>query len=82
MSTARFQKSWLLCTIDGDPALSQIQRHDRLMLLATDAEAVRRARCEARRGKTIALHAVALHQHAKCTIRSYLRPTSKKGGVP
>ena len=75
-------KSWLLCQIDGIATLTEIQRNDRLMLLATDADAVRRARCEAHRGRADAQRAVALHQRAKPRCRLYrVRSTQANGGV-
>jgi len=74
-------KSWLLCHLDGLAGLAEIQRNDRLMLVASDDDALRRARCEASRGRRHAQRAVALHQHAKPRCRSYrTRSTTTKGG--
>lgn len=75
------RKSWLLCQIDGIPRLNQIQRNDALMLVPSDAAAVRRARCEARRGIAVALPAVALHQRGKRAIDAYRFSSSVKGGA-
>jgi len=82
MTRTASRKSWLLCQIDGIATLTEIQRNDALMLVASDADAVRRARCEARRGRRQAQRAVALHQHAKPRCRLYrVRSTQANGGV-
>jgi len=75
------RKSWLLCHLDGLPGLAEIQRNDRLMLVASDDDALRRARLEARRGRRHAIRAVALHQRAKARCRAYrFTTTSNNGG--
>jgi len=82
MTRTAHRKSWLLCQLDGIATLTEIQRNDRLMLLPSDDDAVRRARCEARRGRRQAQRAVALHQHAKPRCRLYrLRSTQAHGGA-
>ena len=61
-------KSW--CLIDADSrGLYEIQRDDALGLLADDDAAIRRARCEASKGRRHALMAVAYHQHDKRELR-------------
>jgi len=81
MIRAPSRKSWLLCELDGVPGLVEIERNDALMLLASDADAVRRARCEARRCRAHAQRAVALHQRAKLRCRAYRTSSiTSKGG--
>lgn len=81
MTRIAFRKYWLLCELDGIAGLAEIQRNDELMLAATDDEAVRRARCEARSGCRHALGAVARHQHAKHRCRAYrMGLTGAEGG--
>jgi hypothetical protein len=81
MTPAPSHKSWLLCSLDGLPGLLEIQRNDALMLAATDDDALRRARCEARRGRRHPMEAVALHQRAKALCRAYrLRTIRNNGG--
>lgn len=75
------RKSWLLCCLDGLPDLAEIQRNDALMLVASDDDALRRARLEARRGRRHSMQAVALHQRAKPRCRAYrLTTTNSDGG--
>jgi len=75
------RKSWLLCSLDGLPGLLEIQRNDALMLAATDDDALRHARSEARAGRRHAVRAVALHQRAKARCRAYrFTTTSSNGG--
>jgi len=81
MMRAASCKSWLLCHLDGLPGLAEIQRNDRLMLLASDDDALRRARGEARRGRHHAIRAVALHQRGKPRCRTYrLTIPNNEGG--
>jgi len=74
------RKSWLLCHLDGFPGLAEIQRNDVLMLVATDDDALRRTRCEARRGRRHAIEAVALHQRAKAACRAYRFTINRNNG--
>jgi len=76
-----YRECWLLCELDGIAGLAEIQRNDDAMLAATDDEAVRRARCEARSGCRLALR-VALHRRAKRRCRAYRRGlTGAEGGL-
>jgi len=77
MTPTPSHKCWLLCSLDGLPGLPEIQRNDALMLVATDDDALRRARCEARRGRRHAMEAVALHQRAKPRCRAYRLTTTR-----
>jgi hypothetical protein len=74
------RKSWLLCHLDSIAALAEIQRNDALMLVATDDDALRHARCEARAGRRHAVEAVALHQRAKARCRAYRFTTTRSNG--